>query len=445
MNTKAGNMNASKGISVFFSKLVPGNPMEMNSISSEMEFHISREARDKFNIDAALYSMSGNRIFADFQSVQRLAAQVNNGKGRAGEINGMGLIDEIFHVVVSLYRQQKNSPVFEKALERLEGEMGTTMVDNALRLFADHFPSTAVYKGESTLDAYMEGETAGIPNREVLLEEMMMLWLSNVNPAFSPYRIELFDDSVLQENSAYFAIIESLEGFFSTQVPFGPDNLNLLAMLRMPAIVSPNSIPGQLNYIREHWGMLLGDYLTRILTGLDRLKEEEKFTGMGPGKTHVIDFSGFHHGDAEYERFTADHDWMPRMILMAKSTYVWLWQLSEKYKTSITKLDEIPDEELDELARRGFTGLWLIGVWERSQASKRIKQLCGNPEALASAYSIYDYRIASELGGEPALHKLKYRAWNRGIRIASDMVPNHMGLDSPWLVEHPDWFLSLNY
>ena len=22
------------------------------------------------------------------------------------------------------------------------------------------------------------------------------------------------------------------------------------------------------------------------------------------------------------------------------------------------------------------------------------------------------------------------------------MVPNHMGIDSPWVVEHPDWFLS---
>ena len=22
------------------------------------------------------------------------------------------------------------------------------------------------------------------------------------------------------------------------------------------------------------------------------------------------------------------------------------------------------------------------------------------------------------------------------------MVPNHMGIDSPWVVEHPDWFIS---
>jgi len=41
------------------------------------------------------------------------------------------------------------------------------------------------------------------------------------------------------------------------------------------------------------------------------------------------------------------------------------------------------------LARRGFNALWLIGVWERSKASQRIKQLTGNPEAAASAYSLF--------------------------------------------------------
>ncbi|HEX7587394.1 MAG TPA: alpha-amylase family glycosyl hydrolase, partial [Anaerolineae bacterium] len=40
---------------------------------------------------------------------------------------------------------------------------------------------------------------------------------------------------------------------------------------------------------------------------------------------------------------------------------------------------------------------------------------------------------------------LKARAWQRGIRLASDMVPNHMGIDSRWVFEHPDWFISLDY
>src|SRR6185503_19575832 len=116
----------------------------------------------------------------------------------------------------------------------------------------------------------------------------------------------------------------------------------------------------------------------------------------------------------------------------AKSTYVWLDQLSKAYGRPIERLDQIPDEELDRLARFGFGGLWLIGLWQRSPASQRIKQLRGNPEAVASAYSLDDYRIADDLGGEAAYENLRDRAWARGVRLASDMVPNHMGLDSRW-------------
>jgi glycosidase len=147
----------------------------------------------------------------------------------------------------------------------------------------------------------------------------------------------------------------------------------------------------------------------------------------------------------EYERFSPDQDWMPRTVLMAKSTLVWLFQLLQKYGREITRLDQIPDEELDELARRGFTGLWLIGVWERSSASRTIKQWTGNPEAAASAYSLYDYDIAGELGGWGALGNLRERCMKRGLRLGSDMVPNHTGIDSRWIIEHPDRFLQLPY
>ena len=66
----------------------------------------------------------------------------------------------------------------------------------------------------------------------------------------------------------------------------------------------------------------------------------------------------------------------------------------------------------------------------------------GNADAAASAYSLYDYAIAEDFGGLPALENLRDRARQRGIRLASDMVPNHVGVYSRWVVEHPDWFLQ---
>jgi hypothetical protein len=194
----------------------------------------------------------------------------------------------------------------------------------------------------------------------------------------------------------------------------------------------------------------LGNLGDRLAIGLDVIHEDDRadwlrFNPPGPDDVHPIDAAALHAFEElgpEEERFSSDLDWMPRLVLLAKSTYVWLDQLARQYGREVSRLDQIPDEELDQIASRGFSGLWLIGLWERSRASQRIKQLRGQADAVASAYSLYDYQIAWDLGGEDAYANLRERAWRRGIRLASDMVPNHMGIDSRWVVEHPDWFIS---
>lgn len=417
-----------------------------------MEFHVSRRARDRYQFDEALFALSGNVIFANFYAARTFAQKINQKRDlinfpeqavKAGELNAMGLIDEILHYIVGLYRQQKNPAAMRQALDWLVERLGQEAVDRTLRRFVDEFPPLAVYRGEIDTDAYLQGETAGTPNREIALEEMLMLWLDNLNPAFSPF-LELFDDTALEQKTAYLQLLYNLYQFFETQPRFGPENQNLVDMLRAPALAVPDSLFGQLSYIRERWAPLLGPYLQRLLSSLDLLKEEQKITFLGPGPVPVLEFVGLGL-EAEPERYSPDLDWMPRVVMIAKSTYVWLDQLSKKYRRPITRLDQIPDEELDTLARWGFTALWLIGLWERSRASQRIKQLMGNPEAVASAYSLFDYQIAADVGGEEAYQNLRERAWRRGIRLASDMVPNHMGIDSKWVIEHPDWFISLDY
>ena len=134
-------------------------------------------------------------------------------------------------------------------------------------------------------------------------------------------------------------------------------------------------------------------------------------------------------------------DWQRNLVLIAKNTPVWLAQLSKEYLRDIQTLDQIPEEELDKLKSYGITGLWLVGVWQRSPASKKIKHLYGYDQLIASAYSILDYKISDELGGESAFNKLKTRALRKGIHLACDMVPNHTAIDSPWLLKHPDWYI----
>ena len=69
----------------------------------------------------------------------------------------------------------------------------------------------------------------------------------------------------------------------------------------------------------------------------------------------------------------------------------------------------------------------------------------GQDDAVASAYSLDSYDIADDLGDWDALNNLRSRAWARGIRLSADMVPNHMGIDSTWVNDHPEWFLSSPY
>lgn len=415
-----------------------------------MEFHISRRAREQYQFDETLFSFNGNVILADFQAARRFAQKMNLRRDlarhpekvvRAGEINAMGLIDEILHLVAALYRRQKNPQVLDQALAWLEARIGKANLDRTLLEFVREFPPLPVYRNHISPEDYLKGQTAEFSHRAATLEEMLLLWVNNRNPALDPY-LELFDEEYLRRETAYAALIRELYQFFETQPTFGPDNQHLMDMMRAPAIAHPNSLFEQLDYIRQRWGYLLGEYLTRLLKSLDLLKEEQKSPFLGPGPVEIPTYA---HLEGEPEAFSPDREWMPRLVLIAKNTYVWLDQLSKKYGQPIQRLDQIPDEELDTLARWGISGLWLIGIWERSRASARIKQLCGNPEAIASAYSLAEYRVADDLGGETAYQNLRDRAWQRGIRLASDMVPNHMGIDSRWVIEHPDWFIGLDY
>ena len=227
-----------------------------------MEFHISRKARDLYQFDESLFTLSGNVIFANFHAARVFAQKMNEKRDlvnfpeqaiHAGLINAMGLIDEILHYILGLYRAEKNSQVIKQALDWLYEKFGKLKVDEALQKFSHEFPPVAVYRHEIELNTYLKGETAGIPNHQILLEEMLMLWLANMNPAFSPL-IELFEDTALEGETSYLQIIDSLHLYFDNHPFFGPDHQNLVDMLRSPALAVPHSLSGQLEYIRENGG-----------------------------------------------------------------------------------------------------------------------------------------------------------------------------------------------
>jgi glycosidase len=451
-----------------------------------MEFHISRSIRERLDLQDVLFSFTGNVVFANVAAARKLAQDLNELPGaeagtaeqvNAGALFAMGMIDELSHALVARYRKDQDPAVMAEAVRWLGSQVTPAESERLLLRFVQQFPTVEVYRGKLTAEEWLKGKTEGRPNREIAFEEMLLLWIANSNPAFVPFK-RLFDDKLLKQQTAYAGATKGLPDFFATRPKIAESLGTLLDALRAPMLASPDSLTGQLDFISEKWSEFLGEDLKKVLLAIDVLREEElaiwmRFHPAGPdhhrhgapgrgGEGFVGDEyvgfdseyvigpdgvrrlrypAGYQAPLSEYEAFSADQAWMPTVVLMAKSTYVWLEQLSKKYLRHIHRLDQIPDEELRLLADRGITGLWLIGLWERSRASKTIKRLRGNREAVASAYSLKDYSIAEDLGGEQAYEHLKYRAAMAGLRLASDMVPNHMGIDSDWVIENPDWFL----
>ena len=389
------------------------------------------------------------RLVAHRITTLRLKQGKEKGAIYAGQLSAMGLITDIFRYVVDHYCQEEYPGSMEEGLEWTREQSGETTVELPISRFVDFFPPSVVKRGLLSGAEYLDNPENAFPRRYAVPLEVILLDLTMRNPALKSMRC-LFDDSDLKEHTHYEKLVKTLEEFFRNRPPLGLLGETLFAALRAPILASPDSLEGQIDYIARNWSALLPPHLRdRLLQIRDILREEQKLRQHVISASEVLSFDRNRlHGLLDYpefERFSPDMDWMTNVVLLAKSTYVWLHQLSGIYQRPIERLDQIPDAELDRLARWGFTGLWLIGVWERSPASMRIKQQMGNPEALSSAYSLYDYQIAQDLGGEPAFDNLRNRARERGIRLASDMVPNHVGLYSKWVIEHPDWFIQLDY
>ena len=246
-----------------------------------MEFHIAREVRDRYQVSDTLFNFVGNVIFADLASCRELAYRMTEVRTAAGldpihpgALFAMGLIDEISHAIVARYRQSRDPQVSQAALEWFSERVGEDNVDRLLRTFVQEFPNVAIYRGEVSLDRWLDHSTEGLHHREAVLEELMLLWLANQNPAFRPFR-ELYDDTKLAQSTAYKQVTAQLGSYFATRPATGMGRGNLLDLLIAPMQAAPDSLSGQLAWIRENWADYLGESFRKILLATDVLKEEE--------------------------------------------------------------------------------------------------------------------------------------------------------------------------
>jgi hypothetical protein len=115
----------------------------------------------------------------------------------------------------------------------------------------------------------------------------------------------------------------------------------------------------------------------------------------------------------------------------------------------------VPDQALDEIAGMGFDWVYLLSVWQTGPAGRQVtlthegwrKEFretlpdLTDDDIIGSGFAIAGYTVHRDLGGHPALARLRARLAARGLRLMLDFVPNHTALDHPWIHEHPEYYV----
>ncbi|MFB1047172.1 alpha-amylase [Streptomyces chrestomyceticus] len=141
-------------------------------------------------------------------------------------------------------------------------------------------------------------------------------------------------------------------------------------------------------------------------------------------------------------------------VVYEVNTRVWLREVGRR-TGGPAGLGDVPKDAWDEITPHGIDAVWLMGVWERSPRGRGIalwdpslrtafdRAVPGveEGEIAGSPYCIRRYEVDATLGGAEGLAAARAELDSRGIGLLLDYVPNHVAPDSPWVTEHPEYFV----
>jgi glycosidase len=139
--------------------------------------------------------------------------------------------------------------------------------------------------------------------------------------------------------------------------------------------------------------------------------------------------------------------WIKNPKVLEINTFPWLYSLSEIYNTRIS-LKNIPVQIFSQEIKL-FDVVWLMGVWERSPASKNLalehpdlvkeyhKALHDfrDEDIIGSPYAVYYYHVDKNIGGIEGLKEVRKKLIEHNVQLILDYVPNHVSIDSLWTFE----------
>src|SRR3989337_1688131 len=145
----------------------------------------SKKARNIYNFNEDFFRTDGRVTFTDYSSAQRFASQISKHRANpvpASEIYALYLIDEALRILIHKYILQ-NAKVMTRAKENVRASLGDK-TDEVFINFLDEFPPMSVYLGDITAQLYFTGTAQG----EKIIEDILLVNITNLNPAIQPYK-----------------------------------------------------------------------------------------------------------------------------------------------------------------------------------------------------------------------------------------------------------------
>ncbi len=119
------------------------------------EFHIRKEIRDQYQLTDSLFELDGNVVFSNIQAIKKFIQQITEKMDpvtiaeknlTTPNLYAMGLIDEILHYVLHLYRKEMNPEVLKQAWNAALAAVSKPVFEKTLTQFCEIFPPKAVYQ-----------------------------------------------------------------------------------------------------------------------------------------------------------------------------------------------------------------------------------------------------------------------------------------------------------
>ena len=373
----------------------------------------------------------GDVVFRDTGDARRFADRVNAEDGRSAatslrpaELAAMALVHEIFHAVIGLYREKTRGrfdTLARSARQRHSATAASARRSSRSSPRSRRLQSTSISRARATRRPRSSSRARASAPSDEITEELLLLWLTNQNPAYEPVRTIVTRrgprrhlQGVRRRDAAL------LRGRARRSVPAA--RRSSTSCSRRGAR-PPTSILDQLKFIEGNWGHSLGlDQLAlwrRVLWAKDFLTEEGKYFyrgGPGPGEP-LMDAMRFgrRRQDEEPRRFSPDLDWMPHVVLVAKTRL----RLARSALEEVRATHRPPRPDPRRGARsprvaRLHRPLAHRPLRAQQRVDARSSRCAATRTRSRRAYSLMTYDIAAELGGDDAYENLKYRAWKRG-------------------------------